>query len=106
MTRPELHLPSPPFLCSRKTDASKTSSSKGVIHLVSEFVAPSFNTQFHDRWRFFACQCRASALVAFESHSRSSALAVTSIAAKYFGAFCAGLPSGCKSFADTSGAMS
>jgi hypothetical protein len=44
-----------------------------------------------------------SNFVAFESHSAHAARSTTSTAAKYFGEFGAGLPSGTSSFAATSG---
>jgi len=44
------------------------------------------------RW-FFSCQCFANAIVAFASHGGSVARARISTAAKYLGAFGAGLPS-------------
>src|SRR5689334_5710065 len=47
---------------------------------------------------FFWLQCFATAVVAFDSQRRSDALARTSTAAKYFGAFGAGEPSGDRSF--------
>jgi hypothetical protein len=57
------------------------------------------------RW-FFRCQCFAMAFVACESHSESAARSAIAAAAKYFGAFAAGLPRGTRSFAEISGAIS
>ena len=57
-------------------------------------------------FRFFSRQCFASILVAFESHTGFAARSTTSTAAKYFGAFGAGLPNGSSSFAATNGAIS
>jgi hypothetical protein len=51
----------------------------------------------------FRCQCLADTLVAFESHSESAACTTMSTAAKYFGAFGAGFPSGRRLAAFSSG---
>lgn len=50
------------------------------------------------RARFFVNQNLAIVLVAFDNQSRFSVNAKTSIDAKYFGAFGAGLPNGVNSF--------